>query len=93
MRSFVIPEIVEIGYMYPGRWQHIAETYAKLGIIPQNFSLEGFIYNKRPKDYLQLYPLIIGLIIVVIILSFVGLCSILIVIYRAVISLVKKVKP
>jgi ABC-type nitrate/sulfonate/bicarbonate transport system substrate-binding protein len=24
MRSFVIPEIVEIGYMYPGRWQHIA---------------------------------------------------------------------
>ena len=96
MRSFVIPEIVEIGYMYPGRWQHIAETYAKLGIIPQKFSLEGFIYNKIPKDYLQLYSLKIGVIIVVIILSFVGLCSIIsachpVSIYSAVISLLKKI--
>jgi ABC-type nitrate/sulfonate/bicarbonate transport system substrate-binding protein len=78
MRLDIMPDIVEIGYMYPDRWQGIAETYATLGIIPQNSSLDigRFIYDKRDKDRLQINSLLIGLVFVVVILVFIGLCGI-----------------
>lgn len=74
-----MPDIVEIGYMYPDRWQSIAETYATLGIIPQNFSLDigRFIYDKRDKDRLQIYTLLGGIVFVAMILVFIGFCSFL----------------
>lgn len=40
-------DLIEIGYMNPGRWHHIADTYADLGLLPKNFSLDGFIYNAK----------------------------------------------
>lgn len=46
------PDIIEIGYMHAGRWRHIADTYAELGMMPANFPLDGLIYApvSRP-DY------------------------------------------
>jgi len=46
-RKLVRPDLVEIGYMNPGRWQHIADTYSQLGIIPsaQQFPLKSFLYS------------------------------------------------
>jgi diguanylate cyclase (GGDEF)-like protein/PAS domain S-box-containing protein/hemerythrin-like metal-binding protein len=38
-------DLIEIGYMNPGRWRHIADTYADLGLLPREYSLEGFLYN------------------------------------------------
>jgi diguanylate cyclase (GGDEF)-like protein/PAS domain S-box-containing protein len=40
--------LVEVGYMNPGRWQHIAQTYATLGLLPRNVSLDGFLYDTTP---------------------------------------------
>lgn len=40
---------VDIGYMYTGRWQHIADVYAEIGMLPSNFKLDGFLYNPDPK--------------------------------------------
>ncbi|MDD2341292.1 MAG: ABC transporter substrate-binding protein [Tolumonas sp.] len=31
---------IELGYMYAERWQHIADTYAELGLLPPHFSLQ-----------------------------------------------------
>ena len=31
--------------MNPGRWRHIADTYAKLDSLPEGFDLEGFLYD------------------------------------------------
>lgn len=46
------PDLIELGYMYRGRWQHIAQTYAELGLLPQTVSLDGFLYEPdRPRDY------------------------------------------
>ena len=42
-------DLVEIGHMLPGRWQHIAETYAELGMLPGDFSIEGLIWNPKPR--------------------------------------------
>ena len=43
------PEMIEIGYMYSGRWRHMAETYADIGMLPHNFPLNGFLYDPNPK--------------------------------------------
>jgi ABC-type nitrate/sulfonate/bicarbonate transport system substrate-binding protein len=40
-------DLIEIGYMNPGRWRHIADTYADLGLLPTRFSLDGFLYDTK----------------------------------------------
>ncbi len=56
MRDLIHPEIIPVGYMYPGRWQHIAETYAELGMLDPDISLDGFLYQRNPAiDYTSLY--------------------------------------
>jgi len=45
-------ELVELGYMNPGRWRHIAETYAELKMMPAGFSLDGFLW--RPVERIDL---------------------------------------
>ncbi|PXX39926.1 diguanylate cyclase domain-containing protein [Undibacterium pigrum] len=41
-------ELIAIGYMNPGRWRHIADTYAELGMLPANFPLDEFLYDANP---------------------------------------------
>lgn len=45
MRPLVMPELVEIGHMNPDRWRHMAAIYARVGVLPADFSLEGFLYE------------------------------------------------
>ena len=46
---FVQADLVEPGFMNPGRWRHIADTYAELGMMPADFSLKGFLWEPDPK--------------------------------------------
>lgn len=56
MRDLVMPDLVQMGHMNLGRWRHIADTYAKLGMAEPDYSLEGFIYDPNPKpDHTRLY--------------------------------------
>ncbi|MBC8039434.1 MAG: ABC transporter substrate-binding protein [Opitutaceae bacterium] len=48
MREFILPEVVEIGHMNPGRWQRIADTFASQGMVKAGVSLDGFIYTPSP---------------------------------------------
>lgn len=41
-------ELVDLGYMSPDRWRHIADTYAELGMLSRDFALDGFLYNPAP---------------------------------------------
>ncbi|QGZ40207.1 PAS domain S-box-containing protein/diguanylate cyclase (GGDEF)-like protein [Pseudoduganella flava] len=45
MVPLVQPVLVEIGYMNPERWQHIAGVYADLGLLPKGVTFNGFLYN------------------------------------------------
>jgi PAS domain S-box-containing protein len=45
MRRLMQPQLIEIGHMNPGRWKHIAETYAQRGMLPENYSLNGFLFG------------------------------------------------
>jgi len=45
LRTIIRPDLVDIGYMNPGRWQHIVEVYTELGLLPEDFSLDGLLYQ------------------------------------------------
>jgi diguanylate cyclase (GGDEF)-like protein/PAS domain S-box-containing protein len=56
LMPLVQPVLVEIGYMNPDRWRHIAEIYADLGMLPRNANFDGFLYNTSPtRDLAWLY--------------------------------------
>ncbi|MGZ3184145.1 MAG: EAL domain-containing protein [Telluria sp.] len=56
MMPLVQPVLVEIGYMNPERWRHIADVYADLGMLPKDVSLDGFLYNtSAARDLSWLY--------------------------------------
>ena len=38
-------DLIAIGYMNAGRWRHIADTYAEIGMLPVAFPLDGFLHQ------------------------------------------------
>ena len=52
IRKIMIPDLIQVGHMNPGRWRHIGITYQKLGLITGDVSLDGFLYNPvQSQDY------------------------------------------
>jgi len=75
MRQLILPDLVQIGHMNPGRWQHIADTYFSLGMTPRITVPEDFLFNPDPlgspfwnetnfKIALVLFSLILGVVCV-----------------------------
>lgn len=66
------PDLIEIGYMNPARWQHIANTYASLNLVPKNYQIEsGFLYDATVKHLpVWVIPALIASLVVVIFFSF-----------------------
>ena len=57
MTPLLRTDLIEVGYMNPGRWQHIADAYADLGLLPANFPLEGFLYEpETPLNWQRILP-------------------------------------
>lgn len=48
MAELMFANIVEVGHMYPGRWRHIANVYAELGMLKPDFRFDGFLYDPNP---------------------------------------------
>ncbi|MFZ4540003.1 diguanylate cyclase domain-containing protein, partial [Propionivibrio sp.] len=56
MAQLMQTELIQIGYMNPGRWRHIADAYAGLGLLPRDFSLDGFLYDPQARtDFAPFY--------------------------------------
>lgn len=53
MVPLIQSSLVELGYMHPGRWRHIVETYAEIGMLSTKPSLEGFLYVTEPEARLR----------------------------------------
>ena len=66
MVPLVQPVLVEIGYMNPDRWRHIADIYADLGMLPRGVSFDGFLYNSEPvaDNLAWLYRVLFGATVV-----------------------------
>ena len=64
-KRLIMADVVELGYMNPGRWLHIADSFKKLNRIPNDFTLEGFIYDRNPAPDLRwLYLSILGALLI-----------------------------
>jgi diguanylate cyclase (GGDEF)-like protein/PAS domain S-box-containing protein len=73
MHDLMQPELIEVGYMNVGRWQHIAETYYKLGLLPENFDVEPMLYfpnsaKNLKKLKIKLYYTVAGLSLLILLL-------------------------
>ncbi|HEY5801599.1 MAG TPA: ABC transporter substrate-binding protein, partial [Burkholderiaceae bacterium] len=64
MVPLVQPMLVEAGYMNPARWQQIAATYRKLGLLRDSFSFDGFLYKAPSAHIAWLYRLWVALAVV-----------------------------
>ncbi len=65
MRRLMQPNLIQIGYINPGRWRSIAEVYAESGMLPAKHNLDGFIFNPAaPRDMTWIYR---GLAVVLVI--------------------------
>lgn len=76
MRELIQERLVSVGYMNASRWQHIADTYSDIGLLPRGVSLEGFIYSVDDKErlhrlyaYLALTLTLLGIFTVLVIRS------------------------
>jgi signal transduction histidine kinase len=53
------PDLIEVGYMNPGRWQHIQDTFQEQGLLSEPIPLKPFLYDPNPKPDLRfLYGLL-----------------------------------
>ncbi len=48
MRGLILPDLIEIGHMNPGRWLRMAEAFNELGMVSDIHALEGFVYDPNP---------------------------------------------
>lgn len=44
IRELTRPDIVEAGYMSPGRWRHVVAVYANQKLMPADFDIDPFLY-------------------------------------------------
>ncbi len=45
MRGLIMPDLIEIGHMNPGRWKHMADVFVKVGMIEPGYDLDGFLFD------------------------------------------------
>lgn len=50
MHQLMRTDLIEPGHMITGRWQHMANVYSEIGMLPEAFSLEGFLYQSEPEQ-------------------------------------------
>lgn len=50
IKELILPEMIEIGHMNPGRWQHIAEVFRGQEIISSKVDMHDFLYDPRAEE-------------------------------------------
>ena len=74
MERFIQPSLVELGHMSRVRWEFIARTFAELGMVPSEYSLDGFLWREDVDDHAALIKwfatglVVIGLVACLIVL-------------------------
>ncbi|UTW08703.1 GGDEF domain-containing protein [Pseudomonas benzenivorans] len=74
LRKLIMPELVQLGHMNPGRWQTIADSYVELGMAEASSDLEGFLYQGLAQpDHRLLYQVIAGTALALLLTAIVAL--------------------
>lgn len=70
--KLMLPQLVEIGHMNTGRWQHILDVYKKLQLIPQQQQLDDFVYSPNEVSENRLQKIIFYILAAVAVLLGIG---------------------
>ncbi|MHB1177396.1 MAG: ABC transporter substrate-binding protein [Daejeonella sp.] len=62
MRKLILPELVEIGHINPGRWQNMLNIYKQLGIADKDASIEGFIFQSASTRKIAYFNILLYLL-------------------------------
>jgi diguanylate cyclase (GGDEF)-like protein len=70
LHKLIMPELVQLGHMNPGRWQAIAQSYLDLGMADGPIELDGFIYKRKvATDNGLLYQVLGGALLALLLLG------------------------
>ena len=50
MKSLILPDLVELGHMNPGRWEHMADVFLKTGMVDNTEKIKGFVYDPENRE-------------------------------------------
>jgi len=50
MEALIQPDLIELGYQSPSRWQQIGDVFHELGMLPDRFDPTLVIYEPKPRD-------------------------------------------
>jgi len=67
--KLIVPELVQIGHMNPGRWQHIAKTFSDLGMAQGKFLNDGFIFTPEKQQANHTLQIFIRVVLIIFIIS------------------------
>jgi len=78
MNDLVLPTLVELGNMNPGRWEQMAKAYRELDTVESDRTLDGFIYtvdatDQRTKRLLKMFGIFVAVIVLLSIAGFIWL--------------------
>ncbi len=59
--QLIHPELIEVGHVNPGRWRHIADTFAQLGMLPRGFDVAPMLYDSDPRPDLRRWYWALGI--------------------------------
>jgi diguanylate cyclase (GGDEF)-like protein len=66
IRRLLIPDLIDIGYLNPTRWQHIADEFAAAGLIEQPVDLDSFLFRPTERaDRSWLYAALAAAIVLI----------------------------
>lgn len=76
--KLIVPKLVEIGHMNPGRWKHIADTFVNLGMAEGELNTQDFLYIPEQVKSERLVSDIVkavGLGLLIVAIGFIALVS------------------
>jgi diguanylate cyclase (GGDEF)-like protein len=74
LHKLIMPELVQLGHMNPGRWHAIAQSYLDLGMAEGPIELADFIYKRQAAtDNGLLYQVLGGALLALLLLGAVAL--------------------
>ena len=69
IKRLMQPDLIQIGYMNPGRWRQIRDTYVRLGMMNTTRPMGEFLYAPPKPDWRWLQWTALGLVLTLLLLS------------------------
>lgn len=74
LKKLIMPELVQLGHMNPGRWETIARNYVELGLAKGPVELDRFLYQRKVEtDHGPLYPILAGAFLTLLVVAGIAL--------------------